>query len=141
MASLALLVAVLAEAGCSFLGEPSYPSTSVIEPLPRGGSIVLNVTFPPGGSDNDGTRVILIAIPHGDDVGTGISQMTHLLRSRGWTKSMCAPKGGPCAIVGLSIADLKKDYDWPPAPKSLSRLEPKARESQQPTFIVWLGDT
>jgi hypothetical protein len=135
------LVVTASLTGCSLLGGDSYPPTSAIEPLPTGEVIVINVTFPSQGSDNDGTRVVLIGLPRGVSRAQGVSDMVTALRSRGWTKAMCRSSGDPCAIVGLSSADLEKQSGLrPQTSSSLRRLETKLQKAKGTTFMVWLGD-
>jgi hypothetical protein len=135
------LVATASLTGFSFLGGDSYPSSSAINPLPKGEVVIMNVTFPPQGSDNDGTRVVLIGLSRGLSEAQGVSNLVKMLRARGWTRAMCRPGGEPCAIVGLSSADLEKQSDLrPETSSSLRRLETKLQNAKQPTFMVWLGD-
>jgi hypothetical protein len=138
--TMVLAAASFALAGCSVLGiGPSqYPPTSSILPLPQGDTIVLNLTFPPGGSDNIGNRVVVVSF-HGESRAVAKAAMVRALRGRGWTKAMCSPKGDPCAMVGMSMADFSDQWS------ASNETEPRKIESvladpRRPVFLIFLAD-
>jgi hypothetical protein len=134
-----VLLMMIVETGWSFVCGSSYPPMSAVGPLPTGDKVVLDVTFPPGGMSDVGTRVLLIAIPSGVKVATGMANMGHVLRSRGWTRSLCSPKNKLCAVVGLSPADLHKDYGIPSNSPSVRRIETTIHKLSQPSFMLLLA--
>lgn len=91
---------LLMAGGSSFLGlgGATYPPASVIQPLPKGDVVIFDKTFPPGGTDNMGTRVVGIGLPAGTTASAGESQIIAMLRSKGW-HNLCAPSGDPCAAA------------------------------------------
>jgi len=132
-----VLVMLMVEAGWSFVGGSSYPAMSAIRPLPTGDHVVLNVTFPPNGAIGVRTTALLIAVPSGVNVATGVATVDHLLRSRGWTRSMCNPKEALCAIVGCSPAALQHN-DGVPCVPPVRRIETALHKLSQRSFMILL---
>ena len=138
--TLLLALGSFALAGCSVLGigQSQYPPTSSILPLPPGDTIVLNLTFPPGGSDNIGNRVVAVAF-HGETRAAAKAAMVRALRGRGWTTAMCSPKGDPCAMVGMSMADFSDQ--WSASGETEPRkIEAVLADPSHPIFLVFLAD-
>ena len=132
-----VLVMLMVEAGWSFVGGSSYSAMSAIKPLPTGDKVVLDVTFPPNGASGVRTRALLIAVPSGVKVATGMATVDHLLRSRGWTRSMCSTKEALCAIVECSPAALH-NYGIPSSSPSVRRIEIALHKLSQPSFMILL---
>jgi hypothetical protein len=134
-----VLLMIIVESAWSVIGEPLYPAVSAIQPLPTGDEVVLDVTFPPRGAEHDGTRVLIVAIPAGVKLATGLAAISHGLQSRGWDRSMCDPKDGLCAIVGCSMADLYRDYGVSSTSASVRRLETVAHRRLRPSVMISLA--
>lgn len=128
------LIALATLSSCSVLGGDTYPPSSSIQPLPRAERILVDVTFSPGGSDDKGTRVLLIGFPKGEPRDQAVEKLTKVLRARGWTSASCSPLGDPCALIPFSIADLVRTYG------TAHGLESRARKLKASSFMVWLGD-
>jgi hypothetical protein len=137
--SLALVTLILR--GCSFLGlgGTKYPPGSVIQPLPKGDVVIFDVTFPPGGSDNTGDRVLGIGLPDHVTVSTGVSRIIDMLRSKGWSNSLCAPSGDPYAEVGISARDFLSSYSFDGEETTVEHLLARLHRFPGSSVIVWFG--
>jgi hypothetical protein len=133
----ATVVVATVASGCTAPGSPKYPATAALEPLPTGEAVIANKTFPPGGSDNWGTRVIAIELPAGMTVAAGERALDEALRARGWTVSTCAPKGDPCAVIGFTSTQLADAYGGSAQPE-VTKLVGELGNARQPTFLVQL---
>lgn len=133
-------------AGCSVLGlgGATYPSVSAIEPLAKGDAMIFDVTFPPGGSDNFGDRVVGIGLPKGVPPAEGWDQVLQRLEAKHWTSGsggLCAPSGDPCADTVSTKSLATPDAFGFGTQAEVNRMLAKLHQFAGSTLIVWFGYT
>jgi len=139
--------AAIGVGGCSAfgLGGTTYPPASAIQPLPRGDTVIFDVTFPPEGFDNMGDRVVAIGLPKGVTAATGWSYVVRMLETKGWRGTegkpaltgLCGRDGDPCAEM-MGAPELES-YSSDAQAGQIDRLLAELRRFPGPTVLVWFG--